>query len=94
MKSAMLGFAALSALALSGAAMAQTTTIITDPAPGTITTSPAPGVVIERPIPADPSATTGSVNPTPPGCASTVTRQDNPDGTSTTVRQERCNPQQ
>ena len=92
MRAAILGFAAISALALSGTAMAQTTTIITDPAPGTVMTSPAPGVVIERPIPVDPPATTGSV--TPPGCASTVTRQDNPDGTSTTVRQERCNPQQ
>lgn len=89
MRAAFIGIAALSALTLPGSAWAQTTIITQDPP--AVVTAPGPGGVVERAGP-DVPPTTGSVT-TPPGCSSTVTRQDNPDGTATTVRQERCNPE-
>lgn len=90
MRKAIIAVSAASVLALSGTAFAQSTTVITQDPPAVVTQPAGPGgpVVIDRTGP-DPSATTGSV--TPPGCASTVTRQENMDGTATTVRQERCN---
>jgi hypothetical protein len=95
MRSAFVCLVALGAVAVSGHAMAQSTTIITEE-PGVVTRPVAPmmtppGVVVDRVAP-DVPATTGTIGETAPGCASTVTRQESPDGTSTTVRQERCNP--
>ena len=75
-------------MALSGAALAQTTIITEEPPMG----RPGGSTVIVDPAP-DRAPAAGSVPSTPPGCASTTTRQDAPDGTTTTVRKERCNPE-
>lgn len=88
MRATFLGLAVLSVMALPGSAMAQDsmTVIRRDAPPDAMEAVPMPP---ERGPVAVPDST-GSV--TSPGCASTTTRRDDPDGSQTTVRQERCNP--
>lgn len=90
MRTLAIGLAALSLTAISGVALAQSsTTIVTEPPPAV--RPMGPDIVVD-PAPSDDSLATGSVRQTPPGCASTTTRHDSPDGSTTTVRKERCNP--
>lgn len=90
MRTLAIGLAALSLTTISGAALGQSsTTIVTDPPPAARRV--APDIIVD-PAPIDDPSTTGSIDRTSPGCASTTTRHDGPDGSTTTVRKERCNP--